>query len=417
MKISIQVLGSLGDVMPYVSTALELQAQGAEVSILAPRDFTSLIRSHGIIAPPAAQFSLQAWMDEAERRGTLNNPISFFRDWRCMIQPHINDVMAKCLEAGERADLIVANLICAPARIAAEAHNVPFMLTSQQPVLSPTKDQPCAMMWRPWHGDRFNRAGYRMISLANRVIGHSLKQHRKQLGLPARPQFSDIRTHLGQPLPKVSSIPWPVMRERPRDWGRQDYLTAYPSLPISAANEMSSGLMDFLASGSRPVYVGLGSLGSSHGRTLLDAAIAGLQQVGLRGLISKSMAGTQTKLPDQFRFIDHEPHDQVFQHCTAVMHHGGAGTSDTALRAGVPQILQPHFLDQFWFAAQLKKLGLAPDTLPMRNLTHQDVADAVTFTQTHKCKERVKIVRQGALARSGTKELSKLILSQLITVS
>tara|TARA_R110000850_G_scaffold64116_3_gene144253 strand:- start:30516 stop:31778 length:1263 start_codon:yes stop_codon:yes gene_type:complete len=413
VKVSIQVLGSLGDVMPYISTALVLKEQGVDVSILAPRDFSALIASHGIAVAETADFSLDAWMEEAATRGTLGGPISFFRDWSEMIQPHINDVMARCLSAADKADVVIGNLICAPARVAAEAEGIPFILTGQQPVLSPTRQEPCAMMWRPWHGERLNRAGYLMINLANRVIGVTLSKHRKSLGLSNQPRFSDMRMHLGRPLPKISTIPWPIMRERPQDWGPHDFLTAYPSLRPSRPDALSPGLRRFLAAGSAPVYIGLGSLGAAHGNHVLGEAIESVEQLGCRGLVAKSMVNDAARLSDRFYVVDHEPHDQVFRHCSAVIHHGGAGTSDTALRAGVPQILRPHFLDQFWFSDRLKQLGVAPGPLPVRGLASRQVADAIEFAVSPACRKQAEMVQIDALARSGANDLAALILSQL----
>lgn len=398
--------------MPYISTALALQEQGADVSILAPRDFSQHIASSKIDLAGSTEFSVEAWMSEAAVRGTLKGPFSFFRDWGDMIQPHIDEVMQLCLAAAEGSDVIVSNLICPPARIASEAFGVPFILTGQQPVLSPTREQPCAMMWRPWHGDRLNRKSYAVINVANRVIGASLKRHRKKLGLPKRPRISNLRTHLGKPLPKISTIPAPIMPKRPTDWTSDDHLMAYPSLTSSALEKLSAGLQDFLASGSAPVYIGLGSLGQAHGSALLDAAVQGLEQVGCRGLISKSMINADTRLSDQFYVVAHEPHDKLFGQCAAVMHHAGAGTSDTALRAGVPQILQPHFLDQFWFSDRLKQLGVAPKALPSRKLDASDIVEAVQEALSAQCVARTTHVKDQALMHSGARDLAAFIMAQ-----
>ncbi|MEO9971215.1 MAG: glycosyltransferase [Hyphomonadaceae bacterium] len=413
MKISIQVLGSLGDVLPYVSLALVLKARGIDVAILAPRDFSELIADYGIEVSETVEFSLAGWMKEAAERGTLSGPISFFRDWNRMIQPHIDDVMSHCLEAGRDADLIVSNLICAPARIAAEAHGLPFVLTAQQSVLSPTVEEPCAMMWRPWHGERFNRVGYGFVSMANRVIGRSLGRHRKRLGLGRQPAFSDLRSHLGKPLAKISSVPWPVMRERPRDWGAADYLTAYPSLPVSKAGALSEEVQAFLDDGEAPVYVGLGSLSGGHGDKLLGAAIDGLELAGRRGIIAGGL-GTQIRsAPQSMLMVGREPHDVLFPRCAAVIHHGGAGTSDTCLRAGVPQILQPHFLDQFWYANRLEGIGVSPAPLPSRDLSAGQVAEALEIALSEECQVRANAIGCEARAQNGAEDLAQTILETI----
>lgn len=43
---------------------------------------------------------------------------------------------------------------------------------------------------------------------------------------------------------------------------------------------------------------------------------------------------------------------------TPIVHHGGAGTTVAAARAGVPQLVIPMFSDQFYWASRIRKLGI-----------------------------------------------------------
>src|SRR5262249_38622860 len=71
------------------------------------------------------------------------------------------------------------------------------------------------------------------------------------------------------------------------------------------------------------------------------------------------------------------PHAQLFPHVAAVVHHGGAGTTAAALRAGVPQVVVPHMADQFYNAHRLCTLGLAPQGIPIKRLTAERLGDAI----------------------------------------
>lgn len=410
MKVSVQVLGSLGDVMPYISAAKALQARGVDVSILAPVDYTPLIEAAGIVADRTAKFRLSDWMALAAERGTLSNPAAFFRDWARMIAPHVDDTMACALEAARGADIVVANLICAPARIAAEAEGTAFLLTAQQPVLSPTRDQPCAMIWRPWMGQRFNRASYRMVWLAQRLIGVPLGRHRRQLGLPQRPAFSDIRSHLGQPLLKVTTVPAALMEAPPADWTALDLLTPYPSLATPAGASLSSALEQFLMAGPAPVYVGLGSLSDAHGDGVTGAALEALGTLGLRGIFPASLAQHRDVAAQGHFVAGHEPHDLLFPRCAAVIHHGGAGTADSALKAGTAQVVQPHMLDQFWFASELERIGVAGKPLASRKLDAGEVVKALEAARTPARLEATRRVRERSVGQDGAGQLADIIL-------
>ena len=412
MKVSIQVLGSLGDVMPYISAAIALKARGADVSILAPVDYTPMIEAAGLKADRTANFRLAEWMERAAEKGTLSNPAAFFRDWAEMIAPHVDDTMDRALEAARGADIVVANLICAPARIAAEAEGSAFLLTAQQPVLSPTREAPCAMIWRPWMGQTANRVSYRMVWLAQRLIGLPLGRRRKRLGLPARPALSDMRTHLGQPLRKVTSVPPALMEKPPADWTAFDLLTPYPSLVTAPGAALSSGLEQFLSAGPAPVYVGLGSLSDAHGAAVTAAALEALGKLGLRGIFPTSLA-KHRDLAAQGHFVcGHEPHDLLFPRCAAVIHHGGAGTVDSALRAGAVQIVQPHMLDQFWFASGLERIGVAGKPLASHRLGANDVINALEAAQTPARREAARRMRERSIGLDGAGALAGIILDE-----
>jgi vancomycin aglycone glucosyltransferase len=61
----------------------------------------------------------------------------------------------------------------------------------------------------------------------------------------------------------------------------------------------------------------------------------------------------------------------------AVVHHGGAGTTTTAARAGAPQVLVPHVLDQFYWARRVEALGIGVGRVARRRLSFAGLRDAL----------------------------------------
>ena len=86
------------------------------------------------------------------------------------------------------------------------------------------------------------------------------------------------------------------------------------------------------------------------------------------------------KLPPGVIAVQYAPHAALFPHCAAVVHHGGAGTTQTALIAGVPSILVPHVADQFFWADELRRIGVALRSVPRRALTAVTLADSIRAT-------------------------------------
>ncbi|HVN39752.1 MAG TPA: nucleotide disphospho-sugar-binding domain-containing protein, partial [Myxococcota bacterium] len=137
-------------------------------------------------------------------------------------------------------------------------------------------------------------------------------------------------------------------------------------------------LEHFLASGEPPVYVGFGSMTdpdpAASTRLVLDA-IAG---AGVRAVLSAGWAGLgDAPLPESVTVVGSVPHAALFRRVAAVVHHGGAGTTTTAARAGAPQIVVPHVLDQFHWGRRIERLGLGPPAMPRRGLTAARLAQAI----------------------------------------
>lgn len=413
MKVSIQVLGSLGDVMPFITTAQRLKALGAEVSILAPRDYTSIILNHGIEAAPPPDFSLASWNHEAEQRGTLAGPFNFLRDWKEMVVPYVDDIMDHALQAAEGADAILANGICAPARLAAESNRIPYLLHALQPVISPTGELPCAMVWRPWQGGLFNRAGYGTVWAAQRMMEQVLKPHRTRLGLRGMPPLDHTRTHLDHALPRITSVSPALISQKPADWKANDHLLPYPSLDLAEPAVLPAEARAFAAAGAPPLYVGLGSLEAETPDALVHAVFSALDARGLRAFVSAGLADRLSPLQKaKHQVIGHVPHTALFPLCSAILHHGGAGTLDTALRAGIPQVIIPQRLDQFWHARRLQEIGVAPPPLASQSADAAAVSKALDFVLGPEAQQRAQHLAGPLRERDGARELAELIISE-----
>jgi vancomycin aglycone glucosyltransferase len=60
---------------------------------------------------------------------------------------------------------------------------------------------------------------------------------------------------------------------------------------------------------------------------------------------------------EHIKIIGKVSHDQLFKHASAIIHHGGAGTTASALYSGVPQIVVPHIGDQSFFGSEVERFG------------------------------------------------------------
>ena len=85
-----------------------------------------------------------------------------------------------------------------------------------------------------------------------------------------------------------------------------------------------------------------------------------------------------TALPDSVFPVESVPHEWLFPRVAAAVHHGGAGTTAAALRAGIPSVVVPYFYDQFFWGHRLHELGVASRPISQKHLTSDGLAAAIS---------------------------------------
>jgi sterol 3beta-glucosyltransferase len=110
----------------------------------------------------------------------------------------------------------------------------------------------------------------------------------------------------------------------------------------------------------------------------MDLFIEAAQKIKCRAIIqtSSDRYPPEAQYGDIY-FIDKHPHQAVFKHCAAVVHHGGAGTTHSATLSGCPSIVVPFMDEQLFWACQLQHLNLAPAPLPAKNATATALSERI----------------------------------------
>ena len=135
----------------------------------------------------------------------------------------------------------------------------------------------------------------------------------------------------------------------------------------------------FLSRRPAPIYVGFGSMVAKRVPELASAAVDAVRAVGRAAIVAGGWANLDRHLQpaDDLLIAGSLPHALVFPRVSAIVHHGGAGTTTAAARAGVPQVLLPHILDQYFWAHRIAKLGLGPSGVPVDLVTAEILSDRI----------------------------------------
>ncbi|GAK71686.1 putative glycosyltransferase [Agrobacterium rubi TR3 = NBRC 13261] len=381
MRIVIFTIGTEGDVRPLVALGAGLKRAGHDVRIASDPSCASLITAQGLEFAPLAGDFLD-WMQKNE--GLQRRGLGTFAMVKAF-QNKLRDIAAvwpqQGLAAADGAGLLIGNgIVYLLAEALGQKLHLPVVETQLVPTL-PSHNPPL-MPLPNW--------AYDLPPAVNHLLGQFM---RKTVWRVYRPAYNEVvRPNLGLP-PYARRGPYhgpqtkrlslfgfsPTMVEPGRNWPDTVKVTGPWSLEEAQTFKPSAELSAFLEAGPPPVYVGFGSM-FNHDAEAFTALVRGaVKTSGKRLLLASGWGGLhhQAEASDDIMTIDRAPHDWLFPRMALAVHHGGAGTTNAACRAGIPSVVIPVFGDQPFWASRLRKLGVAGHTPPREALTAEALSNAI----------------------------------------
>ncbi|GFZ97360.1 glycosyltransferase [Dyella caseinilytica] len=191
----------------------------------------------------------------------------------------------------------------------------------------------------------------------------------------------------------------PSLLPTPSDWPENAYLCGQWMQPEQDWTPPPA-LDAFLAAGEPPIYIGFGSMMGFDRPKLLKEIIKAV--AGRRALFYPGWSGVDaTMLPANFLVTSETPHSWLFPRTSIVIHHGGAGTTHTAARAGVPSVVVPFAGDQFFWADRLRQAGVAAEGLSVKHLDAGLLADRLAFAGTNETRICAQVLGKKMMAEDG----------------
>lgn len=401
MRVLLSTIGSRGDVQPLVALGYALRALDQDVLLCVPPDFREWIERLGMPVVPIGP--------DLRSTGRSNPgaapPTPEQR--RAMIEGTVATQFETIGAAAQGCDMIVgatALQIAAPS--IAERLGIPYIFAAYCPAVLPSPhhappvltmrgDTPAPVM------DDYSDLWAEDSRRWNDTWRHLLNSHRASLGLAP---VTDVHRHILTNRPWLASDPtlgpWPD----PAD----DAVFQTGAWILADDRPLSPELEAFLDAGEPPIYFGFGSIRApeSLSRVMIDSARA----VGHRAIVSRGWADLAL-VDEQLDCLSIGEVNQqaLFKRVAAVVHHGGAGTTTAATRAGVPQVVIPQHYDQPYWAQRVQRLGIGTSHTPSTPTT-ESLTSALERTLRPDAAERARSVA-AATRGDGAKIAARQLVS------
>ncbi|MGH3146395.1 MAG: glycosyltransferase, partial [Rubrobacter sp.] len=348
------------------------------------------------------------------------NPVRYARTFRALLRPHGAQGFHDCLTACRNADAIVYTPLGFSGYMAAEHLGIPAVGSVVAPLFVRSRRYPSAMLGRPpggaalveapGVGSLYNHLSHLAVEqIYWRTVQPLVGEVRKEAGLSPMPRLLGPlgRMH-GERRPFLLGWSEHVLPGNQRQEGWR-HTTGYWFLDHDRGWRPPQELQQFLGSGRPPVALGLGSMsgiGSARTGRIVTLTAEALERDRSRGiLLSDHGAIDDAALPDGIiRVAGGVPYDWLFPQVAVAVHHGGAGTTAEALRAGVPSVVIPVVPDQAFWGWRVASLGAGPAPIPPRRLTAERLSTAISQAATDpEMRRRCRLLGEKIAAEDGVR--------------
>jgi sterol 3beta-glucosyltransferase len=378
MRIIIIAPGTRGDIQPYIALGKGLQNAGHSIRLVSHSNFASLVTSYGLEFWSFGNNVKEAVeTDEMRELTEKGNILLLMAKMAKEAQREALRFAEGGLVAAQDMDMVLAGIGGLYIGIGiAEKLNIPLIQAYVVP-FTPTKELSSVLTPQlPTLLNRFSHQLTRQLMWQGFRSADTIAR-KKVLNISAAPFFGPYTSKSIRNTPILYGFS-PSVIPAPSDWDGNTHITGYWFVDESNDWQPPAALLDFLQSGSAPLYIGFGSMSNRNPEQIADLVIQALALTNQRAILLSGWGGLKKKnVPDSIFMVDSIPHSWLFPRVSAVVHHGGASTTAAGLKAGIPSIIIPFFGDQPFWGQRVAELSVGSMPIPRKKLTAERLANAI----------------------------------------
>jgi UDP:flavonoid glycosyltransferase YjiC (YdhE family) len=221
------------------------------------------------------------------------------------------------------------------------------------------------------YGALLNKATYR---LANWGLVKHVTSTTKELRKTVRIVGSQIKPAIF--AQKMIYTVSPTLFPQRAYWPQHVKVVGYRERKKTRNWRPDQALTEFLNRNKKVLFVTFGSMTNPEPEEKTAMILEILERNSIPAIINTASGGLMKPANHNAKtihFIEQIPYDWVFPRVYAVIHHGGSGTTHTALKYGCAAMIIPHIIDQFLWNTLISNKGIGPKGIPINKLCKEQL--------------------------------------------
>lgn len=377
MKIILTSIGTRGDMEPFLAIGEILKEKGHHIICLFPEQFRSLAEDSGFEFATLGKEFLEM-LDSPSGKIAMGGGRFGFKKmnaYRKLIsmQSEVNKGMILKQEAlieKEQPDKIIHNGKVIYPVIWSLKNQGKTILISPVPYLHYVKNH-AHIAFNKNFGSFLNKLTYQVANfgLLKTIVGST-----KWLSSSRSIKQKEIQNALfgNKAIYTIS----PSLFERPDYWEDNLQVLGYHERKKTNNWQASEELETFLQKHPKIVFVTFGSMINTAPSEKTELLLEILERNNIPAIINTASGGLVKPTSyntDLFHFVNRIPYDWIFPKMYAVVHHGGSGTTHTALKYGCATLIIPHIVDQYVWNKIVFEKGAGPLGLDISQINRKNI--------------------------------------------
>ncbi|MBN2801748.1 MAG: glycosyltransferase family 1 protein [Deltaproteobacteria bacterium] len=402
MKVVITAHGSRGDVYPMVAVAQMFVNNGHTVTMLTQNTFHDELKSRNIKG-------VYLFSDITKEMQTLNENAASVSKSITWAQKSLKDEFEHLKILGKDADLLICTNNEFSVSSIAEAYNIPAFRVAYIPSI-PGKNVPPIIPWQNIPEFLSPSAWWLINKGLDFLALKTANKQRQSLGLKP---IKSLSKHFMDTYINLFGFN-KTLAPPHSSWPENSH--TYCGYPFETqSDDIPKNIKDFLNKGPSPIYLGFGSVTVKNPQKFTKMVLDAAKMANVRLVLSEGWTGLgQDEMPSYAIKAPQLSHDNLFKNMAAICHHGGAGTTHRAAKAGVPQLIMPIIVDQFFWGDRISKLNLGPKPVTPGKLTSKKLANLfIEITTNINYSNNAKRVAKKINSENGAEEIFNIITKKM----